>query len=61
VLTLLKDATEPLSPESLINAFGARQAPKRRERIESLLETLTSSGLARTGKLNGQTRYFIPR
>jgi hypothetical protein len=61
VLSLLKNAPEPLPPESLINVFGARQAPKRRERIEALLETLTSTGLARSGQLNGQTRYFIPR
>jgi len=34
---------------------------KRRDRVAEVLETLVATGLARTGELDGQRRYFLPR
>ena len=61
LVDVLRKAPAPVPPEALSVAFDGRNTPKRRERIASLLETLTTIGLARTGQLDGQTRYFIPR
>ena len=32
-----------------------------KDRVASLLETLTTIGLARSGRVDGENRYFIPR
>ncbi|WP_137152575.1 DNA methyltransferase [Devosia sp. FKR38] len=61
LVDVLRKAPAPLPPEALATAFDGRNTPKRRDRIASLLDTLTTIGLARTGQLDGQTRYFIPR
>lgn len=61
LVDLLRKAPAPVPPETLAATFDGRNTPKRRERIESLLDTLTTIGLARSGQLDGQTRYFIPR
>ncbi|MGV8830418.1 MAG: class I SAM-dependent DNA methyltransferase [Devosia sp.] len=61
LVDVLRKAPAPVPPEALSLAFDGRNTPKRRERIAALLDTLTTIGLARTGQLDGQTRYFIPR
>lgn len=61
LVDLLRKAPAPVPSESLAASFDGRNTPKRRERIGSLLDTLTTIGLARSGQLEGQTRYFIPR
>lgn len=61
LVDLLRKAPAPVPPESLSATFDGRNTPKRRDRIETLLQTLTTIGLARSGQLDGQTRYFIPR
>ena len=50
-----------MPPETLAAAFDGANSEKRRDRIAALLATLTTIGLARSGQLDGQTRYFIPR
>jgi hypothetical protein len=42
-------------------SLDGRNTEKRCDRVEALLQTLTTIGLARTDKLDGQTRYVIPR
>jgi len=59
LVDVLRRAPAPVGPDVLASAFDGRNTPKRRERIESLLETLTTIGLARTEP--GASRYFIPR
>ncbi|QQR37634.1 hypothetical protein JI749_08535 [Devosia oryziradicis] len=61
LVDLLRKAPAPVPTESLSATFDGRNTPKRRDRIETLLQTLTTIGLARSGQLDGQTRYFIPR
>jgi hypothetical protein len=61
LVDLLRKAPAPVPPETLAATFDGRNTPKRRERVETLLQTLTTIGLARSGQLDGQVRYFIPR
>ncbi|MDP1729964.1 MAG: class I SAM-dependent DNA methyltransferase [Devosia sp.] len=61
LVDLLRRAPAPVPPEALAATFDGRNTPKRRERIQSLLETLTIVGLARAGRVDGEPRYFIPR
>jgi hypothetical protein len=61
LVDLLRKAPAPVPPDSLSAIFDGRNTPKRRDRIETLLQTLTTIGLARSGQLGGETRYFIPR
>lgn len=50
-----------MPPEVLAATFDGRNTEKRCHRIAALLETLTTIGLARSGQVDGHTRYFIPR
>jgi len=61
LVDLLRKAPAPMPPETLAASFKGRTTPKRRERVASLLETLTTIGLARSGRVEGENRYFIPR
>jgi hypothetical protein len=61
LVDVLRQAPAPVGPDVLAAAFDGRNTPKRRERIESLLETLTTIGLARSEPGAGASRYFIPR
>ena len=61
LVDLLRRAPAPVLPDSLAASFDGRTTPKRRERVAALLQTLTTIGLARSGELDGTTRYFIPR
>lgn len=60
LVDVLRRAPSPVPPEALSSAFDGRNTPKRRERIASLLETLTTIGLARAEPGAGPARYFIP-
>ncbi|WP_297579349.1 DNA methyltransferase [Devosia sp.] len=61
LVDLLRKAPAPVPPETLAATFDGRNTPKRRDRVASLLETLTTIGLARSGRVEGESRYFIPR
>ena len=61
VRDVLAKAPAPLAPDALAAAFDGRLTPKRRARVEQVLETLVATGAARTGQLEGSTRYFVPR
>ncbi len=61
LVDLLRKAPTPVQPDTLAATFDGRNTPKRRERIASLLDTLTTIGLARSGRIEGENRYFIPR
>ncbi len=61
VRDLLAKAPAPAPPEAIAAAFDGRSSVKRKYRIGQVLETLVATGLARTGELDGQRRYFLPR
>ncbi len=61
LVDLLRKAPAPVPPEALAATFDGRNTPKRRDRVASLLDTLTTIGLARSGRVEGESRYFIPR
>jgi len=61
VRDLLAKAPAPLPPDGIASVFDGRNTAKRRDRVAEVLETLVATGLARTGELDGQRRYFLPR
>lgn len=61
VRDVLTRAPAPALPEEIAASFDGRNTAKRRERIAQVLETLVATGAARTGQLEGETRYFLPR
>lgn len=61
VRDLLAKAPAPAPPDTIAMAFDGRNTAKRRDRIDEVLRTLVETGLARTGDVDGQTRYFLPR
>jgi hypothetical protein len=61
VVDILHQAPAPVLPDAVSKAFAGRNTPKRRQRVEAVLATLVETGSARTGELDGQTRYFVPR
>ena len=48
-------------PESIMASLDGRSSPTRRDRVKKVLDTLVATGAARTGELEGQTRYFVAR
>lgn len=59
VRDLLARAAAPISVSALALAFAGRNTPKRRKRVEQVLETLVSTGAARRDEeTNG---YFLPK
>ncbi len=58
---LLARAHAPVLPESIMASLDGRSSPTRRDRVKKVLETLVATGAARTGELDGQTRYFVAR
>jgi len=59
VRDLLARAAAPISVSALSLAFAGRNTPKRRKRVEQVLETLVSTGAARRDEeTNG---YFLPK
>lgn len=62
VRDVLAEADAPLPASTVMGAFGGRVTQKRRERIQEVLDTLVSTGSARTGvaQPEDQTVYFLP-
>lgn len=58
---LLARAHAPVLPESIMASLDGRSSPTRRDRVKKVLDTLVATGAARTGELEGQTRYFVAR
>ncbi|HEX7711743.1 MAG TPA: DNA methyltransferase [Sphingomonadaceae bacterium] len=59
VRDLLARAAAPIAVPLLAAAFSGRNTPKRRQRVEQVLETLVSTGAARRDEAtNG---YYLPR
>jgi hypothetical protein len=61
VRDLLSRAPAPAPTDDISILFDGRNSPKRRDRVAEVLETLVATGLARTGEMDGQRRYFLPR
>ena len=61
VRDVLTRAPAPALPDEIAASFDGRNTAKRKERIAQVLETLVATGAARTGQLEGETRYFLPR
>lgn len=56
---VLTAAARPARPDELSANFkGGRN---RQKRIEQVLEHMVETGMVRTGELDGDTRYFLPR
>jgi hypothetical protein len=61
VRDMLAKAPAPALPDAIAAAFDGRNTAKRKDRVGQVLETLVATGLARTGEIEGQQRYFLPR
>ena len=48
-------------PVEISANFAGKNTASRKSRIEAVLQTLVETGAARTGELEGSTRYFIPK
>lgn len=59
VRDLLARAAAPITVPALAAAFAGRNTPKRRERVEQVLETLVSTGAARRDEAT--SGYYLPR
>jgi hypothetical protein len=59
VRDLLVRAASPISVPALSAAFAGRNTPKRRQRVEQVLDTLVSTGAARRDESTGG--YYLPR
>lgn len=61
VRDMLAKAPAPTIPDVIAAAFDGKNTAKRKDRIRQVLETLVATGMARTGELEGERRYFLPR
>ncbi|CAN7500152.1 class I SAM-dependent DNA methyltransferase [Rhizobium sp. LjRoot30] len=61
VRDLLANASSPTPSGVLTSVFEGRNTSKRRGRVAEVLETLVATGVARSGEVDGQMRYFLPR
>ena len=59
VRDLLARAAAPISVPALAAAFAGRNTPKRRQRVEQVLDTLVSTGAARRD--DATSGYYLPR
>ena len=59
VRELLARAAAPISVPALAAAFAGRNTPKRRQRVEQVLDTLVSTGAARRD--DATHGYYLPR
>lgn len=58
---LLAKAPAPTPSDIIASVFDGRSTAKRKGRVAEVLETLVATGMARTGEIGGQRRYFLPR
>nr|WP_223476322.1 DNA methyltransferase [Oricola indica] len=61
VKDVLAKAAAPASPAEVAATFDGRNTPKRKGRVDEVLKLLAETGGARTGELDGETRYFVAR
>lgn len=61
VRNILAKAPAPTIPDAIAAEFDGKNTAKRKDRIGQVLEILVATGLAQTGELDGQRRYFLPR
>lgn len=61
VIEVLAKAPGPVPPEAVASAFDGRNTSKRKARVEEVLATLVTTGMARTGGDGTAPHYFIPR
>jgi len=61
VRDVLARAPSPALPEAVSAAFDGRSTKKRKDRIGEVLETLVATGAARTGEMEGEKVFFVPR
>jgi len=61
VRDILAKTLSPASHDAIAGSFDGRMTDKRKARIAQVLETLVATGAVRTGQLDGETRYFVPR
>ena len=61
VRDILAKAPSPALPDAIASAFDGRTSPQRKQRVAQVLDTLVATGVARTGEVEGKTRYFLPR
>ncbi len=59
VRDLLARAESPITVPALAGAYAGRATPKRRERVEQVLETLVATGAARRDEAS--RGYYLPR
>ena len=57
---LLEQADGPVTPEAIARTFAGRLSPKRKRRVDEVLQTLTATGAARTPE-GDPNSYFVPR
>jgi hypothetical protein len=61
VRDVLIRAPAPALPGEIAVCFAGKPTQARRRRIGEVLDTLIVTGGARSGQLDGETRYFVPR
>lgn len=59
VRDLLARAESPITVPALAGAYAGRATPKRRERVEQVLERLVATGAARRDETS--RGYYLPR
>ena len=57
---LLEQADGPVTSEAIARSFAGRLSPKRKRRVDEVLQTLTATGAARTPE-GDPNSYFVPR
>lgn len=61
VREVLAKAEGPAPAETIARAFDGKLSKKRRQRVDEVLDTLLTTGAIRSGDLDGEIRYFLPR
>ena len=57
---VLERADSPVTPDTVARAFAGKLSPKRKQRVDEVLQTLTATGAARTPE-DDPNSYFVPR
>ncbi|MDD9910495.1 MAG: class I SAM-dependent DNA methyltransferase [Ahrensia sp.] len=61
VKDVLAKAPEPAIAFEISASFAGNNSAARKKRVAAVLETLVATGAARTGQIEGEVRYFVPR